>query len=71
MANEQSHFLNAKDTKYSNSKCNLLPKKLRIYCVGGCLNNAELAKLNTLRKHYSKGEWLRMASDAERHQRHR
>ncbi|EAC1930470.1 hypothetical protein ELD86_24500 [Escherichia coli] len=62
MANEQSHFLNAKDTKHSNSKCNLLPKELRIHCVSVRLNNAELAKLNTLRKHYSKGEWLRMAS---------
>ncbi|ECY1404044.1 hypothetical protein [Klebsiella pneumoniae] len=33
-----------------------------MHCVSVRLNNAELAKLNTLREHYSKGEWLRMAS---------
>ncbi|HEE1451457.1 TPA: hypothetical protein R6489_005224, partial [Klebsiella pneumoniae] len=39
-----------------------LPQELRIHCVSVRLNNTELAKLNTLREHYSKGEWLRMAS---------
>ncbi|ECJ8209137.1 hypothetical protein K6O85_004929 [Salmonella enterica] len=54
--------MNTKDAKHSTSKCNLLPQELRIHCVSVRLNNAELAKLNTLREHYSKGEWLRMAS---------
>lgn len=54
--------LNTKDAKHSTSKCNLLPQELRIHCVSVRLNNAELAKLNTLREHYPKGEWLRMAS---------
>lgn len=36
-------------------------RALRTFCVSVRLNNAELTKLNTLRKHYSKGEWLRMA----------
>ena len=62
MANKKSQFLNTKDAKHSTSKCNLLPQELRIHCVSVRLNNAELAKLNTLREHYSKGEWLRMAS---------
>lgn len=62
MANKQSQFLNTKDAKHSTSKCKLLPQELRIHCVSVRLNNAELAKLNTLREHYSKGEWLRMAS---------
>ncbi|EOZ9254673.1 MULTISPECIES: hypothetical protein [Enterobacteriaceae] len=34
----------------------------RTYCVSVRLNKNELSKLNILRKHYSKGEWLRMAS---------
>ncbi|HBV2141111.1 TPA: hypothetical protein MDR45_005414 [Klebsiella variicola] len=54
--------MNTKYAKHSTSKCNLLPQELRIHCVSVRLNNAELAKLNTLREHYSKGEWLRMAS---------
>nr|WP_232461580.1 hypothetical protein [Tatumella citrea] len=62
MANKKSHFLNTKDAKHSTSKCKLLPQELRIHCVSVRLNNAELAKRNTLREHYSKGEWLRMAS---------
>ncbi|MBH1925748.1 hypothetical protein I5O94_14825 [Serratia ureilytica] len=62
MANKKSQFLNTKDARHSTSKCNLLPQELRIHCVSVRLNNAELAKLNTLREHYSKGEWLRMAS---------
>jgi hypothetical protein len=62
MANKKSQFLNTKYAKHSTSKCNLLPQELRIHCVSVRLNNAELAKLNTLREHYSKGEWLRMAS---------
>lgn len=62
MANKKSQFLNTKDAKHSTSKCNLLPQELRIHCVSVRLNNVELAKLNTLREHYSKGEWLRMAS---------
>lgn len=37
-------------------------RALRTFCVSVRLNNAELTKLNTLRKNYSKGEWLRMAS---------
>lgn len=61
MENEQSQFLAAKDAKHSSPKCNLLPKELRIHCVSVRLNNSELTKLNTLRKHHSKGEWLRMA----------
>lgn len=35
-------------------------KLLRNYCVSVRLNDDELMKLNTLRKNYSKGEWLRM-----------
>lgn len=62
MANKQSQFLNTQDAKHSTSKCKLLPQELRIHCVSVRLNNAELAKLNTLREHYSKGEWLRMVS---------
>ncbi|ENH2942563.1 hypothetical protein ABV006_002877 [Salmonella enterica subsp. enterica serovar Kiambu] len=62
MANKKSQFLNTKDAKHSTSKRNLLPQELRIHCISVRLNNAELAKLNTLREHYSKGEWLRMAS---------
>ncbi|WP_233628494.1 hypothetical protein [Citrobacter amalonaticus] len=34
----------------------------RTYCVSVRLNKNELAKINILRNHYSKGEWLRMAS---------
>lgn len=62
MENKQSQFLTAKDAKHLSPKCNLLPKELRIHCVSVRLNNSELTKLNTLRKHHSKGEWLRMAS---------
>lgn len=62
MANKQSQFLNTQDAKHSTSKCKLLPQELRIHCVSVRLNNAELVKLNTLREHYSKGEWLRMVS---------
>ena len=62
MTNKKTQFLNTKDAKHSTSKCNLLPQELRIHCVSVRLNNTELAKLNTLREHYSKGEWLRMAS---------
>lgn len=62
MANKQSQFLNIKDAKHSTLKCKLLPQELRIHCVSVRLNNAELAKLNALREHYSKGEWLRMVS---------
>ena len=62
MANKQSQFLNTKDAKHSTSKCKLLPQELRIHCVSVRLNNSESAKLNTLREHYSKGEWLRMVS---------
>ena len=62
MANKQPQFLNTQNAKHSTSKCKLLPQELRIHCVSVRLNNAELAKLNTLREHYSKGEWLRMAS---------
>ena len=62
MANKQPQFLNTQNAKHSTSKCKLLPQELRIHCVSVRLNNAELDKLNTLREHYSKGEWLRMAS---------
>lgn len=37
-------------------------RALRTFCVSVRLNDAELTKLNALRKHYSKGEWLRIAS---------
>lgn len=51
-------------TKTNNlsSLTNLIPNELRTHCVSVRLNNAELSKLNTLRGHYAKGEWLRMAS---------
>ncbi|HAW5000567.1 hypothetical protein [Escherichia coli] len=62
MANKQPQFLNTQNAKHSTSRCKLLPQELRIHCVSVRLNNAELDKLNTLREHYSKGEWLRMAS---------
>ncbi|ECC1695589.1 hypothetical protein DPB93_20270 [Salmonella enterica subsp. salamae] len=62
MANKQSQFLNTQNAKNTTSKCRLLPQELRIHCVSVRLNNAELVKLNTLREHYSKGEWLRMVS---------
>ncbi|WP_145537914.1 ATP-binding protein [Yersinia alsatica] len=40
----------------------VVPATLRTHCVSTRLNNKELTKLNTLRGHYTKGEWLRMAS---------
>lgn len=48
--------------KQSSNLTNIVPDSLRTHCVSVRLNNAELSKLNTLRGHYAKGEWLRMAS---------
>lgn len=48
--------------KQSSNLTNIVPDSLTTHCVSVRLNNAELSKLNTLRGHYAKGEWLRMAS---------
>lgn len=48
--------------KQSSNLTNIVPDSLRTHCVSVRLNNAELSKLNTLRGHYAKGEWLRISS---------
>lgn len=48
--------------KQSSNLPDLIIQSLRTHCVSVRLNNTELSKLNSLRGHYAKGEWLRMAS---------
>lgn len=47
--------------KQSSNLPDLIIQSLRTHCVSVRLNNTELSKLNSLRGHYAKGEWLRMA----------
>ncbi|HAL3290814.1 TPA: hypothetical protein JLU44_004677 [Escherichia coli] len=51
-----------KEIQHCKKNANPVMDSKRTYCVSVRLNKNELAKLNILRKHYSKGEWLRMAS---------
>lgn len=49
--------------KNGNEACaKITHNELRAHCISVRLNNKELSKLNYLRGHYAKGEWLRMAS---------
>lgn len=48
--------------KQSSNLPGLITQSLRTHCVSVRLNNTELSKLNNLRGHYAKGEWLRMAA---------
>lgn len=49
--------------KNGNEACSKVTHNaLRVHCISVRLNNKELSKLNYLRGHYAKGEWLRMAS---------
>ncbi|EAB9742226.1 hypothetical protein NJ904_000042 [Salmonella enterica] len=51
-----------KEIQHSKKNANPVMDSKRTYCVSVRLNKNELSKLNILRKHYSKAEWLRMAS---------
>lgn len=51
-----------KEIQHCKKNANPVMDLKRTYCVSVRLNKNELSKLNILRKHYSKGEWLRMAS---------
>ncbi|EDO6542862.1 hypothetical protein WN773_000846 [Escherichia coli] len=51
-----------KEIQHCKKNANPVMDSKRTYCVSVRLNKNELSKLNILRKHYSKGEWLRMAS---------
>lgn len=51
-----------KEIQHCKKNANPVMDSKRTYCVSVRLNKNELTKLNILRKHYSKGEWLRMAS---------
>ncbi|VAF07043.1 Uncharacterised protein [Enterobacter hormaechei] len=51
-----------KEIQHCKKNTNPVMDSKRTYCVSVRLNKSELAKLNILRKHYPKGEWLRMAS---------